>query len=187
MNSLEKAVELVLRWPAKRQVQRAEIASHLEAVIKDCRAALDIWQGYLNSPGAPGDRWALVSWVGPERAKRLHEINLSAKGRLKALADTAGPEAGRFILFEEDAIEMAYGLLNEGETGPDAAKTALARMTERIAHLTELAQRLRSAKPPAAKAATPKAAKKKTAKQAAGPKKTATRKKTKPKSAPKKK
>lgn len=180
MNSLEKAVELVLRWPAKRQVQRAEIVSLLEAVIKDCRAALDIWQGYLNSPGAPGDRWALVSWVGPERAKRLHEINLSAKGRLKALADTAGPEAGRFILFEEDAIEMAYGLLGDGETGPDAAKAALARMTERIAHLTELAQRLRSAKPPAAKAT-----KKTTVKKAARQKSAAVRKKAKP--APKKK
>lgn len=186
MNSLEKAVELVLRWPAKRQAQRAEVVNQLEAVIKDCRAALDIWQDYLNSPGAPGERWALVSWLGPERAKRLHEINLSARGGLKALADTAGPEAGRFILFEEDVIEMAYGLLNNGETGTDAAKAAVARMTERIAHLTELAQRLRSAKPPAAKAA-PKAAKKKTAKKAAGPKKTAARNKTKPKPAPKKK
>ncbi len=187
MNSLETAVELVLRWPAKRQAQRAEVVNLLDAVIKDCRAALDIWQGYLDSPGAPGERWALVSWIGPERAKRLHEINLSAKGRLKALADTAGPEAGRFILFEEDVIEMAYGLLNDGQTGPDAAQAAVARLTERIARLTGLAQRLRSAKPPAAKAATPKAAKKKTAKQAAAPKKTAARKKTKPKPAPKKK
>lgn len=186
MNSLEKAVELVLGWPAKRQAQRAEVAGRLDAVIKDCRAALDIWQGYLDSPGAPGERWALVSWIGPERAKRLHEINLGAKGRLKALADTAGPEAGRFILFEEDVIEMAYRQLNDGETGPDAAKAAVARMTERIARLTELTQRLRSAKPPAAKAG-PKAVKKKAVKNTAGPKKTAARKKTKPKPAPKKK
>lgn len=181
MNSLEKAVELVLGWPAKRRAQRAEIVNRLEAVIKDCRAALDIWQGYLNTPGAPGERWVLVSWIGPERAKRLHEINLSAKGRLKALADAAGPEAGRFILFEEDVIEMAYRLLNDGETGPDAAKVAVAHMTERIARLNELVQRLRSAKPPATKA-TPK-----TAKKAARPKPAAMRKKTKPKPAPKKK
>lgn len=184
MNSLEKAVELVVRWPAKQQAQRREVVSRLDAVIMDCRAALDIWRGYLDSPGAPGDRWALVSWIGPERAKRLHEINLGAKGRLKALADAAGPEAGRFILFDEDVIEMAYRLLNDGETGPDAAKAAVARMTERIDHLTDLAQRLRTAKPPAAKAA-PKTAKKKTAKKATGLKKATARKKTKP--APKKK
>lgn len=186
MNSLEKAVELVLGWPAKRQAQHAEVVNRLEAVIKDCRAALDIWQDYLNSPGAPGERWALVSWIGPERAKRLHEINLSARGGLKALADTAGPEAGRFILFEEDVIEMAYRLLNDGETGPDAAKASITVMNDRIQRLSDWVQRLRSTKSPATKAA-PKTASKKTAKKAAGPKKTAARKKTKPKPAHKKK
>lgn len=83
-------------------------------------------------------------------------------------------------------------MLNDGETGPDAAKAAVARMTERIAQLTELAHRLRSAKPPATKAA-PKTAKKKVAKKAAARKKNLTQKKPNPrkikphKPAPKKK
>ncbi|OGI44944.1 MAG: hypothetical protein A2150_00835 [Candidatus Muproteobacteria bacterium RBG_16_64_11] len=186
MNSLEKAVELVVRWPARQQAQRMEVANRLDAVIKDCRAARDIWQGYLDSPGAPGDRWALVSWIGPERAKRLHEINLGAKGRLKTVADAAGPEAGRFILFEEDVIEMAYRQLPDGETGPDAAKASIAVMNERIKLLGDWVQRLRSAKPLATKAAS-EAAKKKTAKKPIHAKPAATKKKAKPKPAPKKK
>lgn len=181
MNSLEKSVELVLRWPTSRNAQRAEVISHLEAIIKDCRAALAVWQAYLDNPGAPGARWALITWLGPERVKQLHEINLSARSHLKALADTAGPEAGRFILFEEDVIEMAYRQLPDGETGLDAAQASITVMNERIARLNAWVQRLRGAKPPAAKAA-PKAIKK-----TAGPKTTRLAKKTKPRPAPKKK
>ncbi len=150
MNSLEKAVELVLQWPPNRQAQRVEVINHLEAIIKECRAALAVWQAYIDNPGAPGARWALVTWLGPERVKHLHEINLSARGHLKTLADSAGPETGRFILFEEDVIEMAYRQLPDGETGPDAAKASIAVMNDRIKRLTEWVQRLRSAKPPAA-------------------------------------
>lgn len=184
MNSLEKAVELVLRWPASRNAQRAEVISHLEAIIKDCRAALAVWQAYLDNPGAPGARWALITWLGPERVKQLHEINLSARAHLKALADTAGPEAGRFILFEEDVIEMAYRQLPHGETGPDAAKASIAVMNERIARLSAWVERLRSAKPVAIKTQA-KAAKKKPAKRPARAKPVTKKKKAKP--APKKK
>jgi hypothetical protein len=184
MNSLEKAVELVLRWPASRNTQRTDVIHHLETVIKDCRAALAVWQAYLDNPGAPGARWALITWLGSERVKQLHEINLNARAHLKALADTAGPEAGRFILFEDDVIEMAYRQLPDGETGTDAAKASIAVMHDRIQRLTDWVQRLRSAKPPAGKA-SPKTSAKKPAKKSARPKPAAMRKKPKP--APKKK
>jgi len=186
MNSLEKAVELVLRWPASRNAQRTEVINHLEAILKDCRAALAVWQAYLANPGAPGARWALITWLGPERTKQLHEINLSARAHLKALADTAGPEAGRFILFEDDVIEMAYRQLPDGETGSDAAKASIAVMNDRTQRLGDWVQRLRTAKPPAAKA-SPKASARKPAKKTARSKPAAMRKKPKPKPAPKKK
>ncbi len=184
MNSLEKAVELVLRWPASRSAQRAEVINHLEAIIKDCHAALAVWQAYLSNPGTPGARWALITWLGPERTKQLHEINLSARAHLKALADTAGPEAGRFILFEDDVIEMAYRQLPDGETGTDAAKTSIAVMNERIKQLGDWVQRLRSVIPPTAKAA-PKTGYKNSFKKPGRAKPAATKKK--PKSAPKNK
>ncbi|MHB8743142.1 MAG: hypothetical protein ACYC9L_08425 [Sulfuricaulis sp.] len=149
MNSLDRAIELVVRWKTDRQKQRAEILSRLEAVVKECQAALQVWQGYLAKPGAPGDQWTIMSWVGPDRAKQLHEINLRAKENLEQVSRMAGPEAGRFIGLEAnvDVVEMAYRMLKPGETGIEAATSAAQRQRERMDYLQGLMQRLRSTKP----------------------------------------
>jgi hypothetical protein len=167
MDSLDRAIELVMRWKADRQKQRADVLSRLDAVVKECQTAVQVWQGYLAKPGAPGDQWTIVSWVGPDRAKQLHEINLRAKQNLEEVCRMAGPRSGRFVALDDDVIEMAYRMLKPGETGVDAAKSAVQRLQERMEYIRGLMQRLRTAKPaskPAPKQSAPKKAGKKTTK-----------------------
>ncbi len=174
MDSLDRAMELVSRWKADRQKPRAEALARLEAVTKECQAAIQVWQGYLAKPGAPGDQWTIVSWIGPERAKQLHEINLRARQNVEEVCRMAGPGSGRFVALDEDVIEMAYRMLTPGETGPDAANAAIRKIQERLDYVRGLTQRLRSAKPEgksapartAGKKAAPKKAGKKSAKPA---------------------
>ena len=169
MDSLDRAVELISRWKADRQKQRADVLARLEAVAKECQSAIQVWQGFLDKPDAPGNQWTIISWIGPERAIQLHDINLRAKENVEAVCRLAGPQAGRFIALEGnvDVIEMAYRQLNPGESGTDAAGTAIQRQQERIDYIRGLMQRVRAGKP-AGKAApkkktTPARSKKKVA------------------------
>jgi hypothetical protein len=142
-------------------------------VVKECQAAVQVWQGYLAKPGAPGDQWTIVSWVGPDRAKQLHEINLRAKQNVEELCRMAGPRSGRFVALDDDVIEMAYRMLKPGETGSDAAKTAVQRLQERMEYIRGLMQRLKAApaKAEGKKSATKHGASKKAGKKATKPSK----------------
>lgn len=175
MESLDRAIDLVSRWKADRGKQRAEVLARLESVIKDCQAAIKVWQDFLDKPGAPGDHWTIMSWIGPIRAKQLHEINLRAKASVEEVCRMAGPAAGRFVALDEDVIEMAYRQLKPGESGIEAAKTAVANTQKTMDYLRGLIERVRSAKAPAAaKKPAKKAGKKsaaKPAKKKAAPKK----------------
>lgn len=185
MYSLSKAADLVSRWPVSMQAQRAAMVARLDALVACCQEATRIWQSYASSPGAPGDRHSLVVWVGPERARQLFDIQLAARREAQALCDLAGPAAGRLVGLDEQVIETAYRQLGEGETGSQAAATALARLDQRIQYLNGLKQRLRAA--PMVKAGA-SAGKKPTAKKPVFAKKTATGKKSAAKkAAPKKK
>jgi hypothetical protein len=170
MDSLDRAIELVTRWKADRQKQRTDVLSRLDAVVKECQTAAQVWQGYLAKPGAPGDQWTIISWVGPDRAKQLHEINLRAKQNVEEVCRMAGPRSGRFVTLDDDVIEMAYRMLKPGETGADAAKTAVQRLQERMENIRGLMQRLKTApakaqgKKPATKHGVPKKVGKKAAK-----------------------
>lgn len=175
MDSLNRAIDLVTQGKGDRS-KNAEILALLEDTVKECQNAAKLWQEYLDKPGAAGDQWTLVSWVGPERAKRLHETNLRAKANVERICKIAGPEAGRFVVLDEDVIAMAYRQLKPGETGPDGAKTAVAQLQQRMDYLQGLMQRVRNAKVPAAKkTGTGKPVKKKKtakpAKKKAAPKK----------------
>lgn len=153
MYSLNKAVELVSRWPSGKQKQRDEVGALLDGLIARCQDAIKVWQGYVKSPGAPGDRFSLVAWVGADRSRQLFDIHLAARSQAQRLCDLAGPAAGRFLGLDEDVIEMAYRHLGEGETGLQAAEAALAKLDNRIQYLNGLKQRLRAAPP--GKAAAP--------------------------------
>lgn len=150
MDSLDRAIDLVSRWKADRNKQRAEVLTRLESVIKDCQAATKVWQDFLDRPGAPGDQWTIMSWIGPTRAKQLHEINLRVKASVEEVCRLAGPAAGRFVVLDEDVIEMAYRQLKPGESGIDAAKTAVANTQKTMDYLRGLIERARNAKAPAA-------------------------------------
>lgn len=147
MNSLDRAIDLITRWKADRQKERAEVRSRLEAVVKECQAALQVWQGYLAKPGAPGDQWTIISWVGPDRARQLYEINLQAKENVEEVCRMAGPQSARFIGLEAnvDVIEMAYRKLKPGETGREAATMAMQRLQERLDYMQGLMRLLGSA------------------------------------------
>lgn len=179
MYSLNKAVDLVSRWPSSKQQQRKEVSSLLDGLIARCQDAIKVWQEYAKSPGAPGDRFSLVTWVGADRARQLFDIHLAARRQAQQLCDLAGPAAGRLLGLDEDVIEMAYRHLGEGETGAQAAEAALARLNQRIQYLNGLKQRLSApvkaapAKKPGAKPAgkKPAPAKKKPAAKKAAKKK----------------
>ena len=186
MESLNRAMDLVSRWKADRNKQRAEIVAHLEGVIAECQAAAGVWQEILDAPGAPGTFGSLVMAAGPDRARQLHEINLRARARVAEVCRLAGPAAGRFVALEdEDVTGMAYRQLVPGEGVTDAARAALQSLQARADYLRGLIERARRAgsavaeKRPAKKSAGKGVKKKSAKKKAAGP--------AKKKAAPKKK
>jgi hypothetical protein len=183
MKSLDLAVERVPGWSAARKADRAEVLALLGELLRDCERAARIWQEYLDSPGAPGDVFSLVTWMGAARVKALHEVHLDARQRVYRICELADPKLARLVLLEDDLIEMAFRGLKQGETGPEAARTAVEIMNGRATHLRALADRIRSTPPRAgaAKGAARPAAR--TGKKPAKPvkKKTVAKKKVKKK------
>lgn len=167
MQILDQAVAVMRR----RGADGARVAARLEEIAALGEQAARIWQGYLDRPGAPGDKYTLISWMGPDRARELFDLSLRARDLVSAVCAAAGPEA-RFLVMDESPIVLAYAGLKEGETGPQAAAARLAQQQAMNKHLRALADQVRALKPasakPAAKktAATKKPAKKKAAKPA---------------------
>lgn len=148
MKSLEKAVDLMSQWPAPRAKEREEATSLLEAAIRDCEAAIALWQDYIANPGEPAKaERSVMTWIGAQRAKQLHELALQAQARIEQVCRMAGPPASRFVSLEEDLIEAPYGQLKAGQSGPDFAQQAVARLNERISFLGGLIARLRNTEP----------------------------------------
>jgi|GEM_PF-2516720 len=165
MHILDQAVEAIQKQGAKGGVNGAALAAKLEAIAACGDQAARLWQGYLDSPGASGDKYTIVSWIGAERAKQLHELGLQAQALVKEVCAAAGDQA-RFLVLDENPIALAYRGLKEGETGPQAAQASLAEQQATNKHLRALADRVRAIKPVAAKPAA-KAVKKPAAKKAA--------------------
>lgn len=142
MHYLTRAITQIEQGKAHGEVNRKQAIACLEAVIAACAEASKVWQGYLASPGTPGDKWSVLSWVGAERAKLLHEIGLEARSRMmQASLGTGGNSAG----LEDAIIELAYGQVKEGETGQDVAKLAIQRMQERVQAIRKLIARIEAA------------------------------------------
>lgn len=177
MQILDKAVEAI----RKQGGNGAQLAVKLEAIATHGDQSARLWQEYLNNPGAPGDKYTIVSWVGAGMAKQLHEISLQAHELVKDVCMAAGKQS-RFLALDESPIALAYRGLKEGETGPQAAQVLLAEQQAMNKHLRALADKLRTiksaAKKPGKPAAKKTAAKKKTAilKKKSAPGKSASRK-----------
>lgn len=157
MQILDQAVAAM----RKRGADGAKVAAQLEAIAACGEQAARLWQGYLDNPGAPGDKYTIMSWIGAERTRQLHELSLQAHELVSAVCAAAGDQA-RFLVLDESPIVLAYRGLKEGETGPQAAQGALTQQQEHIKHLRALADQARGLKP-GARAATKPPAKKKTA------------------------
>lgn len=168
MQILDQAVEAI----RKQGANGVSLATKLEALAARGDQAARLWQGYLDNPGAPGDKYTIMSWVGAERAKQLHELGLEAHALVNEVCAAAGKQA-RFLVLDESPIVDAYGGLKEGQTGPQAAQAALATQKANNQHLRELANRVRAVKAlPTAKLVEEKAVKpKKVAGKTAGTKK----------------
>jgi len=178
MQILDLAVEAIRKQGAKGRVNGAPLATKLEAIAACGDQAARIWQGYLDKPGEPGDKYTIVSWVGAERAKQLYELSLQTHELVKDVCAAAGNQA-RFLVLDESPIALAYRGLKEGETGPQAAQVLLAEQQATNKHLHALADKLRAIKSVTAKAkkTVSKAVKKKSAqKKKVTAKKPATRK-----------
>ena len=166
MSSLDEAIGLVSRWKADQQKNRAAVLAQLEGLTRECQAAIKIWQGYVDAPGAPGDQWSILSWVGPDRAKQLHDVSLRARDLVEAICRAAGPQVGRFAGLDESLIDDAYRQLKPGESGVDAAKSAISRMQDRVNYIGGLIERVRSGKPAGKESAGKKSGKKPAGKKA---------------------
>lgn len=156
MQILDQAVEVI----RKRGGNGARAAANLEALAGLCEEAARVWQGYISQPGATGDKYTLISWIGPDRANQLYDLHLKAKPLVDEVCAAAGPQA-RVLVLDESPIVMAYVQLSEGESGPQAATARLAAQQDMTKHLRALADTVRTAKPVAAKPAAKKAAPKK--------------------------
>ena len=152
MQILDQAVAAILKQGAKGRVSGAPPATKLEAIAACGEQAAHIWQGYLDNPGAPGDKYAIVSWIGAERAKQLYELSLQAHALVKDVCAAAGDQA-RFLVLDESPIALAYRGLKEGETGPQAAQVLLAEQQAMNKHLRALADKVRAIKSVAAQPA----------------------------------
>lgn len=186
MQILDQAVAVMRA--GKGTLDGAKAAALLEAIAAAGEEAARIWQGYVDQPGAPGDKYTLISWMGAERANRLQDLSHKAEALVKELCAGAGAQA-RFLVMDESPIQMAYIGLKEGETGPQAAAVRLATQQATNKHLRELAGQVRSAKAgalkTAAKAGTVKKAAKPAAKKAPAKKPAAMKKSPKKKAAKK--
>jgi hypothetical protein len=150
MQILDQAVEAIQKQGARARVQGAPLAAKLEAIAACGDQAARLWQGYLDNPGASGDKYTIVSWIGAERAKQLYELSLQAQTLVKDVCAATGDQA-RFLVLDESPIVLAYRGLREDETGPQAALTALTAQQTNNKHLHTLADKLRAIKPVAPK------------------------------------
>ena len=171
MQILDQAVAVM----RKRGADGAKVAAQLEAIAACGEQAERLWQGYLANPGAPGDKYTIMSWIGAERAKQLHELSLKAHELVSAVCAAAGDQS-RFLVLDESPVVLAYRGLKEGETGPQAAQVSIDAQQEHIKHLRALADQVRNLKPGAKATMKPVAKKKTPPKKKATVKKPAARK-----------
>lgn len=151
MQILDQAVAIM----RKRGANGPQVAAKLEAIGAVCDEAARVWQGYLDRPGAPGDKYTLVSWVGPDRSRQLYDLSLKAKTLVDEVCAAAGPTA-RLLVLDESPVVMAYAGLAEGETGPQAAGARLAAQQAVSKRLRALADTVRTLKPGSGKTAAAK-------------------------------
>lgn len=119
---------------------RVGLRKHIEELVSCCGEAKQIWQDYLNHPGPTGDKYSIVSWIGPVRSRQLHALSLQATGIMRIACTEAGAKSVNSLSLEEPLIVLPYRMLKPGETGVEAAHSAVETLDLRIADLQKLAK-----------------------------------------------
>lgn len=152
----------IIEMASKRIVEQgrggADAAALLQGVAKDLSAAIKEWRKEGTQSGD------MFFGLGPQSAKRLFDLNLSARHKVAELARLAGVDSS----LQDDPVVLAYGLPHGSESADTAGAAAIRTLQERIALLEKFAGRLgggKTAKKKAAKKAAKKAKKSKTAKK----------------------
>lgn len=154
---LDRVVDRIAHG-VSRPGDRKEAISLLEGIVADCNAAVSAWKGCLDKPAGAPEEMSLVGVIGRDVARELFHLHLAVREKVLRLAAIAGTEAGAGL--DDEIIKTAYRGLEQGETGADAARAAIAVMEQRIGHIRELIQAVRTTKPVKKPAATKKKAKK---------------------------
>lgn len=142
MQILDQAVAVMRKGGA----DGAQVAAQLEAIAAIGDKAARVWQDYIDKPGTTGDKYSLISWMGPDRARALFDLSLEARALVKAVCAAAGSEA-RFLVMDQSPVMLAYAGLKDGQTGPQAAVEWLAAQQAMNKHVRALADQVRSLKP----------------------------------------
>lgn len=150
MGTLDTAVRVAGHWTGEQRASRAELVQYMTEILACYDEARRIWQDYIVSkPQAPvsGSRWTILNWIGPERAHRLWIINRRINDRFAWIAGLTGAALPWSFPTDEVMIDVAdKQLVQTGEeVGPRAARMAVERIDERIAHARELLQEIQAA------------------------------------------
>jgi hypothetical protein len=135
-------VLLCLDEAANGAADPAGLRKHVAALVSCCEEAKKVWKDYLNSANTAGDRHSIVSWIGADRSRQLHEISLTATEVLRTAFTEANAMVGNSLSLEENLIVLPYRMLRPAETGRDAARAAIDVLELRIARLRQLAKGL---------------------------------------------
>jgi len=94
--------------------------------------AIAVWQEYLDSGAVDGNKFTLVLWFGPCRAKALYAVYLHQRKLGQELADVSGlPFSDAMGIREEIDIVHAYGQMGDEDSGEQLAKRAIALQSGR--------------------------------------------------------
>lgn len=149
MGTLDTAVRMAEHWSADKRASRAQLIEYIQDILSCYDEAKRIWQEYTASkPQAPvsGSRWTILNWIGADRAHRLWMINRRINDRFAWIASLTGAALPWSFPTDEVMIDAADKQLVQlgDEVGPRAAKTAIERIDERVAHARTLLAEIES-------------------------------------------
>lgn len=149
MGTLDIAARVAEHWTRDRRPARDELANYFNGILEGYEEAIRIWQDYIDAdPQTPitGSRWTIINWIGSERAHKLWTVNRRINDYFGRIASLTGAELPWSFPTDEVMIDIADKQLVhvEDETGVNAARGAIERIRERIAHTQALLEEIRA-------------------------------------------
>lgn len=133
MNALTMVMKELDRKPSA--AKRNKAAPYFEALIGDLHHAIELWREATHNE-APDEKYSFAMMLGPERSRRLHEVQIATRAHFMALCAAVGGPAARIAGLEDNLIEEPYRQRKEGETFESRRQQSIAAMETRIAMLS---------------------------------------------------